>query len=79
MGQDVNLRWIYVRMIEEYARHSGATLGWLSRSSRWTWLEVAGWKTDFTIAFSDIAERNSQDLWIGVSRSSSRPPCRRSR
>ena len=23
MGQDVNLRWIYVHMIEEYARHNG--------------------------------------------------------
>jgi hypothetical protein len=23
MGQDVSLRWIYVHMIEEYARHNG--------------------------------------------------------
>ncbi len=23
MEQDVNLRWIYVHMIEEYARHNG--------------------------------------------------------
>jgi len=23
LGQDVNLRWIYVHMIEEYARHNG--------------------------------------------------------
>ncbi len=23
MDQDVNLRWIYVHMIEEYARHNG--------------------------------------------------------
>jgi hypothetical protein len=23
MEQDVSLRWIYVHMIEEYARHSG--------------------------------------------------------
>ena len=23
MGQDVSLRWIYVHLIEEYARHNG--------------------------------------------------------
>jgi len=29
MAQDVNLRWIYVHMIEEYARHNGhADLLW---------------------------------------------------
>jgi hypothetical protein len=34
------------------------------------------------VDWTDVAQverRNSQDLWIGVPRSSSRPPCRRSR